>query len=126
MVKLDHVTIPVSQWRLSRDWYIHHLGFRLEFEVEQGGRQGLGVAALQDDAGFTLFVEQLAGPIHSGQAIYTLQVDDVDGLHRSLEALGVAFAVPPSKQFWGYGAVLHDPDGHVLNLWDEQSMATKG
>lgn len=126
MVKLDHAAIPVSNWRRSRDWYIQNLGFRLEFEVEQGGRERLGVAALQDDAGFTLFLEQLPGPIHAGQAIYTLQVDDVDELHRRLEADGVPFAAPPSRQFWGYGAVLHDPDGHVLNLWDERSMAAKG
>jgi catechol 2,3-dioxygenase-like lactoylglutathione lyase family enzyme len=126
MVKLDHASIPVSQWRRSRDWYIGNLGLRLEFEVEQGGRDGLGVAALQDDAGFTLFLEQVSAPVHSGQATYTLQVDDVDDLHRRLGTAGVAFAAPPSKQFWGYGAVLHDPDGHVLHLWDELSMAAKG
>jgi catechol 2,3-dioxygenase-like lactoylglutathione lyase family enzyme len=126
VVKFDHAAIPVSDWRRSRDWYIGNLGFRLEFEVEQGGREGLGVAALQEDAGFTLFLEQLSGPVQSGQAVYTLQVDDVDALHARLMAEGVAFAAPPSKQFWGYGAVLHDPDGHVLNLWDERSMAAKG
>lgn len=126
MVKLDHASIPVADWRRSRDWYICNFGFQLEFEVDKGGRDGLGVAALQDDAGFTLFLEQLSGSIQSGQALYTLQVDDVDGLHERLVAAGVAFAAPPSKQFWGYGAVLHDPDGHVLNLWDQQSMAAKG
>jgi catechol 2,3-dioxygenase-like lactoylglutathione lyase family enzyme len=126
MAKLDHLTIPVSDWKRSRDWYIAKLGFKAEFEAPAGGRQGLGVAAVQDDAGLTVFLEQRTGPIHSGQAIYTIQVDNVEAAHRRLMAEGVAFAVAPSKQYWGYGAELHDPDGQVLYLWDEQSMASKG
>jgi catechol 2,3-dioxygenase-like lactoylglutathione lyase family enzyme len=126
MVKLDHVSIPVSDWRRSRDWYVRNLGFRVEFEVGVGGRDGLGVVALQDDAGLTLFAEQLSGPIQSGQASYTIQVDDAEDLHHRLAASGIIFTSPPAKQFWGYGAVLQDPDGHVLHLWDERSMAEKG
>ena len=126
MVKLDHVTIPVRDWKRSRDWYVRNLGFEPEFEVEAGGREALGVAAVKDGADLTVFLEQRSGPIQSGQAVYTIQVDDVDALHGRLAAEGVAFSTAPSKQYWGYGAELHDPDGHVLYLWDEQSMASKG
>jgi catechol 2,3-dioxygenase-like lactoylglutathione lyase family enzyme len=125
-VKIDHLTIAVSDWKASRDWYVKHLGFAVEFEVPDGGHAGLGVAALQDDAGLTLFLEETRAPIQSGQAGYTLQVDDVDELHRCLAAAGVAFVEPPSKLFWGYGAVLADPDGHRLMVYDEASMAAKG
>ena len=38
MPKLDHLTIAVSDWRRSRDWYVGNLGFRLEFEIPEGGR----------------------------------------------------------------------------------------
>lgn len=126
MVKLDHLSLPVLDWRKSRDWYVAHLGFRVEFEIPEGGANGLGVAALQDDAGFTVFLDQARPPIQSGQATYALQVDDVDALHARLAHAGLRFASAPAKQFWGYGAVLADPDGHVLHLWDESSMNTKG
>jgi catechol 2,3-dioxygenase-like lactoylglutathione lyase family enzyme len=126
MVKLDHLSLPVSDWKRSSDWYVVHFGFRLEFEVPRGGRAGLGVAALQDDAGLTLFFEQVDGPVRSGQAAYTLQVDDVDRLYERLSGDGIAFDAAPAKQFWGYGAELRDPDGHRLYLYDEQSMQEKG
>jgi len=58
MVKLDHITLAVGDWSMFRDWYVGHLGFKVEFEVPCGGSCGLGVVAIQDDAGFTLFLEQ--------------------------------------------------------------------
>ncbi|MGH6956831.1 MAG: VOC family protein [Caulobacteraceae bacterium] len=122
MPKLDHLTLPVRDWRASRDWYVRHLGFALEFEAEAGGRWGLGVAALQDEAGLTLFLDQTGEPIRSGQASYAVQVDDVTALYARLSAAGVAFAHPPGQRFWGYGAELCDPDGHLLHLWDQASM----
>lgn len=126
MVKIDHLMIAVRDWKASRDWYVRHLGFGVEFEIPDGGHAGLGVAALQDDAGLTLFLEETRDPIQSGQASYTLQVDDVDALYDRLNAAGLAFIEPPSKLFWGYGAELADPDGHRLGLYDEASMAAKG
>ena len=126
MPKLDHLSLPVRDCGLSRDWYVRNLGFKVEFEVPQGGRIEMGVVALQDDAGLTVFLEQVMGPVHSGQASYTIQVNDVDALYAELVAKGVEFTASPGKQFWGYGAVLSDPDGHLLHLYDTVSMKTKG
>jgi catechol 2,3-dioxygenase-like lactoylglutathione lyase family enzyme len=120
MIKLDHVTIMVRDYRRSRDWYIETLGLREEFEVS--GR----ASALQDDAGFTLFLEQ--APPHDPQpgCILYFQVPDVEAKHRQLVAAGVEFSHPPEKRFWGYGAELKDPDGYRLRLWDENMMREKG
>jgi catechol 2,3-dioxygenase-like lactoylglutathione lyase family enzyme len=126
MVKLDHLMIPVSDWRASRDWYVRHFGFSIEFEDASGGPSGLGVAALQDDAGLSVFLEQKAEPILSGQSAYTLQVDDVEKTCGRLKDAGGTLVLPPSKQFWGYGAVAADPDGHLLHVYDDASMAEKG
>ncbi|MGH6889878.1 MAG: VOC family protein [Rhizomicrobium sp.] len=125
-MKLDHLSLPVRDWRKSRDWYVETLGFTAEFEVPRGGRAGSGVAAIQDDSGLTVFLEQVAEPILSGQSSYTIQVDDVDETFERLSAIGLPFTAKPAKQFWGYGAVLADPDGHVLHLYDETSMREKG
>jgi catechol 2,3-dioxygenase-like lactoylglutathione lyase family enzyme len=123
MVKLDHLAIPVTDRLKSRDWYVRNFGFKVEFESPDGGTWGRGVCAIQDDAGLTVFLDETDQKVQSGQANYALQVDSVDSLFDRLRALGVAFISPPAKQFWGYGAILADPDGHRLHLWDEASMA---
>ena len=122
MVKLDHLSIPVRHWRVSRDWYVGRLGFVVDFEVPDGGRAGLGGVVLQDDAGLVIFLEQVKGPVQAGQASYGLQVDNVVATFERLVAEGVTVVASPGRQFWGYGAEIADPDGHRLYLWDEASI----
>ncbi len=119
MIKLDHLTISVRDYRRSRDWYIETLGLKQEFEVPDFA------AALQDEAGFTLFVEQTSAAVKPS-CVLTFQVDDVDAKYRQLAASNVNFVHPPSKLFWGYGAELDDIDGYRIRLWDEKSMRSKG
>ena len=126
MPKIDHLTIAVSDWRASRDWYTSQLGLTPEFDAANGGPAGLGVAAVQDESGLTLFLEQVAAPVSPCGCVITVQVDDVDAKSASLAASGVQFRRTPQKLFWGYGAEIVDPDGHVIALWDEMSMRAKG
>ncbi|MGH7947918.1 MAG: VOC family protein [Candidatus Binataceae bacterium] len=126
MVKLDHVKIEVKDWRKARDWYVKNLGLKVEFDAPTGGSAGLGVAALQDDSGLTMFLEQVSNPIPNCQCVHTFQVDDIERLHRELSALGVKFLRAPQKLYWGFGAELADLDGHLIYLWDAESMREKG
>jgi catechol 2,3-dioxygenase-like lactoylglutathione lyase family enzyme len=126
MANLDHVGIGVKDWRKSRDWYVKNLGLKVEFEVPNGGDAKLGVAALQGDSDLTLFVEQVPREVHACHCVFTFQVDDVEAVHTRLLASGVKFLKAPQKLYWGYGAELADPDGHVIRLWDERSMREKG
>src|SRR5439155_23339963 len=117
MVRLDHLSLPVADWRKSRDWYRRH--FEVEFEIPDRK-----TAAMRDDADLTVFLyegEVIACPGIS----FTIQVDDVEAKHAALVAAGVAFVHPPMKVFWGYGAELRDPDGYRLRLWDPVSMKEK-
>ena len=120
MVRLDHLSLPVADWRKSRDWYKRHLGFEVEFEIPERR-----TAAMRDDADLTVFLYQ--GEVAPCPGVsFTIQVDDVDAKYRELTAAGVSFAHPPMQVFWGYGAELLDPDGYVLRLWDRTSMKEKG
>src|SRR5262245_4078534 len=121
MVKLDHLTIPVTDYRASRDWYVANLGFTVELEIPEHR-----TAALQDDAGLTLFLEQVKGPLAPPGCILTVQVDDVEALHGELVARGVPFTHGPRQEDWGYGAELRDLDGYRVRLWDAISMREKG
>jgi catechol 2,3-dioxygenase-like lactoylglutathione lyase family enzyme len=119
MVRLDHVSLPVRDWRKSRDWYRDHLGFEVEFEIADRR-----TAAMRDDADLTIFLYE--GEVIACPGIaFTIQVGDVEAIHRSLTAAGVPFVHPPMKVFWGYGAELRDPDGYSLRLWDQTSMPEK-
>lgn len=117
MVKLDHLSVQVRDAHASRDWYVEHLGFTVEFEIPERG-----IVALQDDAGLTLFLETSASADPLPSCTLFLQVDDVERLYRSLSAKGVRFDKQPQKLFWGYGAELFDPSGYRIGLWDEKSM----
>ncbi|HEU4623966.1 MAG TPA: VOC family protein [Steroidobacteraceae bacterium] len=117
---MNHLTIPVKHHAISRDWYVSNLGLRVEFEIAERK-----TVALQDDAGFTLFLAE-SDEIRSAPCTLTFQVDDVEATYRELSSRGVAFEKAPQKLFWGYGAELRDPDGYLVYLWDEESMRTKG
>jgi len=121
MIKLDHLSIAVNDYRVSRDWYLQVLGLKLEFEIPERR-----TAALQDDAGFTLFVAEGSGRIEpEGCALY-FQVDDVEREYQRLVSAATRFEHPPRKVFWGYGVELLDPDGYRVRIWDDKSMREKG
>ena len=120
MPRLDHLSLPVHDWRKSRDWYKRNLDFDVEFEIPDRK-----TAAMRDVADLTIFLYEedvIACPGIS----FTIQVDDVEAKHHELAAAGILFVHPPMKVFWGYGAELHDPNGYTLRLWDEKSMKEKG
>jgi catechol 2,3-dioxygenase-like lactoylglutathione lyase family enzyme len=119
--RLDHIELPVSDWRASRDWYRDMLGF--EVEMELADRRTVG---MRDDADLTLFLHQGAPPAAAAGLTFTIQVDDVEARTAALAARGVRFVHQPKKVYWGYGAELVDPDGYRLRLWDEVSMKEKG
>lgn len=121
MVKFDHMMLPVSDCVASRDWYVRNLGFKIEFENIDAG-----FSAIQDDAGFTIFLQKAGGKLADEKCALTFQVEDVDAVHRRLAAMNLKFLHSPQRLFWGYGAELADPDGYVIRLWDEVSMKEKG
>jgi catechol 2,3-dioxygenase-like lactoylglutathione lyase family enzyme len=120
MMRLDHMSLPVSDWRRSRDWWRDVLGFKVEFEMPDRSS-----VAMVDETDLTVFLENgevIANPVLG----FTVQVDNVEARHAELAAAGIEFVHPPMKVFWGYGAELRDPDGYRLHLWDETSMREKG
>jgi len=121
MLKFDHLTIPVSNWTVSRDWYVKSLGLKIEFEVPERR-----TVALQDQFDFTIFLVQDSEPLDAAGVSLTFQVDDVQKSFEEISGKGLHFTHPPRKVFWGYGAELRDPDGYSIRLWDERSMKAKG
>jgi catechol 2,3-dioxygenase-like lactoylglutathione lyase family enzyme len=120
MPRLDHIQLPITDWRRSRNWYCDHLGFQVEFEMPEQR-----FVAVRDDADLTIFLCEGHPTVTSTGLSFTIQVGDVDAKYAQLSAAGVAFIHPPKKVYWGYGAELLDPDGYRVLLWDEKSMKEK-
>jgi predicted enzyme related to lactoylglutathione lyase len=120
MLKVDHLALPVTSCKRSRDWYQKTLGFKVEFENPK-----TKTIAIQDQAGFTIFLNQVADKIAGAKCTLVIQVKDVDRKYRDLVRKGIKFINAPQKLMWGYGAELADPDGYQINLWDKVSMQTK-
>jgi catechol 2,3-dioxygenase-like lactoylglutathione lyase family enzyme len=120
MMKFDHLRIPVSNLARSREWYVATLGLKVEFEVPDQRS-----VALNDSAGFAIFLQEMPAPIVPNGCALWFQVGDVDATHAEWTGRGVAFAHPPRKSYWGYGVELVDPDGYLIRLWDEVSMREK-
>jgi predicted enzyme related to lactoylglutathione lyase len=117
MLKFDHLGVPVSDWIITRDWYVDVLGMKVEFEVLDHR-----MVSLTDEHDFSILFHQAAVPSRPSAFAFWFQVDDV---HKSFEALsrkGARFNHPPQKAAWSYGAELLDPDGYRVCLWDEKSM----
>src|SRR6267143_1121920 len=72
MIKLDHLTIAVSDCEKSRDWYMETLGLKLEFEIPERR-----TSAVQDEFGFTLFLAETPGGPGRPSCVLTFQVSDV-------------------------------------------------
>ena len=109
------MALPVTNVTKSRDWYVKNLDFKVEFE-------NAGITAIQDSAGFTIFLAKAAKSLAGEKVTLTIQVKSVDRKHKELATKGVKFVNSPQNLFWGYGAELRDPDGYMINLWDQVSM----
>jgi len=109
------MALPVSNVTKSRDWYVKNLDFKVEFE-------NAGITAIHDSAGFTIFLVKTSKSLTGEKVTLTIQVKSVDRKHKKLAGMGVKFVNPPKNLFWGYGAELRDPDGYMINLWDQVSM----
>jgi catechol 2,3-dioxygenase-like lactoylglutathione lyase family enzyme len=121
MIKLNHLALAVSDYRLSSRWYIDTLGLKPEFELPDRC-----VAAVQDDADVTLIFCQVDGRIDPTSCVFSYEVEDVEATHRTLVGRGIPFEYGPRRNDWGYGAELLDPDGYRVRLWDEATMREKG
>jgi predicted enzyme related to lactoylglutathione lyase len=117
MTKLNHIAIPVSDWRASSDWYTNILGLSLEFEIPERL-----VAAVKDEGDFAIFLHQAPVPSAPIAFAFTFQVADVHKSFQQITQKGITFSYAPQRLAWGYGAELIDPNGYRVCIWDEKSM----
>tara|TARA_R110002124_G_scaffold139898_4_gene304108 strand:+ start:1590 stop:1970 length:381 start_codon:yes stop_codon:yes gene_type:complete len=109
-MRLNQLTIPVSDIPQSRDFY-QRLGFRLLVDSPHYSR----FLAPQGDTTFSLHLT--SEPIVPGAVIY-LECEALDDEVAALQAEGFEFEAEPADTSWLWReAKLRDPDGHVIKLY---------
>ncbi|MBZ5634989.1 MAG: VOC family protein [Acidobacteriia bacterium] len=117
MSRLDHITINVSDYVASRDWYANNFGLRVEFEDLNAGFGGL-----EDDGNTELILVQTVMQDRARDCSLSFQCESVHAKHADLSARGIQFVHEPKNVPWGYGTELLDPDGYRVLLWDKATM----
>lgn len=116
MPSLHSIAIFVTDIERAKRFYRDDLGLPLMREGTFGaefleGPAHLGVhPAVHDDA------KALVGR-HTG---ITLHVDGILDFCERLHDRGVRFLAEPTQQSFGVMAMIADPDGNVLALWDDR------
>ena len=115
MPSLYSVAVFVNDIERAKVFYRDHLGLPLIKEGSFGaefleGATHLGVhPAVHPDA------RQLIGR-HTGVTLHVPQLLD---FCERLRGLGVQFVAEPTQQAWGIMAMISDPDGNILALWED-------
>ena len=112
-----YVNIYVRDFDRAVDFYENKLGLPLKFRDEKFGYAsfntegaGLALARVERDAPNA---RELVGR-HTGVGI---GVPDLKATHEKLEAKGVQFTMPPTRQPWGgVLALFKDSEGNILYL----------
>jgi len=117
VILLNHLTIHVSNYTASRDWYVDNFDLRLEFENVE-----VGFGGLEDNGGVELILVQHPMPNRERDCMLTFQCDNVHAKYHELTSRGIRFVHEPKNVPWGYGAELTDPDGYRVMIWDKNTM----
>ena len=115
--RLYTVRIFAQDWGVLTAFYRDTLALPEKFASAEMGW------AEYDVGGPSLAVERIPAGDTEGAELagrflgISLEVDDIEQVHRDLTARGVTFTGPPARQPWG-GILAHlaDPEGNVITL----------
>jgi catechol 2,3-dioxygenase-like lactoylglutathione lyase family enzyme len=118
-------SVPVSDQQQAQDFYTEVLGFRTKVDLPLGEHRWLTVVSAQEPDGTQLLLEPDVHPavrpykealVADGIPITSFSVDDVEGEHRRLAALGVRFTQPPVAMGGVTTAVFDDTCGNLVQI----------
>jgi len=102
--------LRISNADASRDYYVHALGFEVDFEYE-----GTFISVSRGKAHLFL-CEGCQG--HLGSWVW-IDGKDVEALHEEYKASGARIRHPPTNYSWALEMQVEDLDGNVLRFGSE-------
>ena len=125
-IKLTSVTVDDQAKALA--FYTEVLGFVKKRDDPAGEYRALTVEARDNPGGIEMMLEPNAYPASQtfqqalrkdGIPVAIFFVDDLDSEYQRLTGLGVEFLHEPTRNAWGYQAVLDDTCGNYVMLHEE-------
>ena len=112
MIALADCAVTVSNATEAARWWTEKLGFAVH---RVGGTDHAVMVAPPGDR-FILHLCEGFEPVEPGNTGIAFVTDDLDGMVQRMEAAGVEFPQPLTKESWGAMAKFADPDGNVYWL----------
>lgn len=121
-MQIAYVNVFVNDLTRAITFYESHLGLELTMTAPEYGYAAFMAGAIK----LAIVVPGPGQPAITGRHTGVgFEVDDLESEHARLEALGVSFSMPPTRQPWGgFMALFADPDGNVFYL--DQSRGARG
>jgi catechol 2,3-dioxygenase-like lactoylglutathione lyase family enzyme len=117
-MQVESVSVPVSDQDQAKEFYVDTLGFDLL--VDDTWREGMRWSEVTPECSTTslMLVTWQAGMLPGMYRVIVLSTDDIQAIYEELVAKGVDFELPPTQTPRGKQAMLRDPFGNPLMLWE--------
>lgn len=127
---VGRVVLQVVDQDAAKAFWTEKVGFECLQDTTVGDERWLEVRPSGGGPVIALVAGGVSAPEDDGTSMPTSNVffecDDILATHAELSAKGVSFSQPPTQQFFGWWAVIEDPDGqrHALRQRDDEPLHT--
>ena len=131
ITKLNHVSVFVLNQDSAYEFYVNKLGFKVHTDAPMGPgmrwltvcppeQPDLEIALMSIDEGMMFTKEsakQMKDLVSKGTFGFgVFECNDLLATYEELKAKGVEFKKPPTKEFYGFEALLKDDSGNWFSL----------
>lgn len=115
-LKSTYLTIPVSNFERSVEWYGEHLGFKVTmrdpFYIELQNELGIKILLQQNEHNLN---SHFVYPDGALQSSYGFMVDDPESAYQYFNDKGIK--VGEFFNYQGKSFSFYDPDGNFIEVW---------
>lgn len=131
ITKLNHVSVFVLNQNSAYEFYVNKLGFKVHTDAPMGPgmrwltvcppeQPDLEITLMSIDAGMMFTKEsakQMRDLVSNGTFGFgVFECNNLLATYEELKAKGVEFKKPPTKEFYGFEALLKDDSGNWFSL----------
>jgi catechol 2,3-dioxygenase-like lactoylglutathione lyase family enzyme len=135
ITKVNHASIFVLDQNSAYDFYVNKLGFKVNTDADMGpkGRWLTVNPPEQPDLEITLMgiddkmmftseaAETMRELVKAGTfGFCVFECDDLMATYEELSAKGVKFKKEPTKEFYGFNAIIEDDSGNWFSLGEKE------